>query len=207
MITRLKGQLIEKKPPNLCIDVQGVGYQVLAPMSTIYQLPALEETVILHIHHWIREDAQLLYGFTTQQERELFRELIKINGVGPKMGLTLLSGMSTKELIECIQHKNILALVRLPGVGKKTAERLLVEMNSKLKKLIKIEPSLMEYLHSPDSPQQTLPSATNEAIEDAIDALIALGYENKKVQRIVQQCAEPEMSSEALIRAALKSFV
>lgn len=205
MITRLKGQLIEKKPPNLCIDVQGVGYQVLAPMSTIYCLPQVGETVVLHIHHWVREDAQVLYGFSQHHERELFRQLIKTNGVGPKMALTLLSGMSPQEFIACIQRKDVVALVRLPGVGKKTAERLVVEMTDRLEKLME-EGSDGVAPMSGSSEDEPHNGSTANAIQDAISALVALGYDGKKANHVIRQCATPTMNSEALIREALKAF-
>lgn len=207
MITRLKGQLIEKKPPSLCIDVQGVGYHVLAPMSTVYCLPPVGEAVVLHIHHWVREDAQVLYGFSQPHERELFRQLIKTNGVGPKMALTLLSGMSPQEFIACIQRKDVVALVRLPGVGKKTAERLVVEMTDGLETLLKeglggAAPAAGTHAADPNEE-----SASFHAIQEAISALVALGYDDKKANQVVRQGARPDMSSEALIREALKALV
>ncbi|MHA7841539.1 MAG: Holliday junction branch migration protein RuvA [Gammaproteobacteria bacterium] len=208
MITRLKGELIEKKSPHLCIDVQGVGYHVLAPMSTIYCLPQVGETVVLHIHHWVREDAQVLYGFSQPHERELFRQLIKTNGVGPKMALTLLSGMSPHEFITCIQRKDVVALVRLPGVGKKTAERLVVEMTDRLEEFMeKEDDNHSAYLGvgEKNAPSSVFPKSS--VTQDAISALVALGYDGKKANQIIRQCATPAMDSEALIREALKVLV
>lgn len=207
MITRLQGQLIEKKPPNLCVDVQGVGYHVLAPMSTIYCLPQVGEVVVLHIHHWVREDAQVLYGFSQSHERELFRELIKTNGVGPKMALTLLSGMSPQEFISCIQRKDVVTLVRLPGVGKKTAERLVVEMTDRLEKFMEEGSDEMRFTGGDTRENSLSGSMTANAIQDAISALVALGYEGKKANEMIRRCATPTMDSERLIREALKVLV
>ena len=133
MIGRIHGILLEKQAPLLLVDVQGLGYEIQAPMSTIYQLPAIGQAVTLHIHMVVREDAQLLYGFVELRERALFKTLIKVSGVGPKLALTLLSGMETDDFVRCVHDNDIASLVRLPGVGKKTAERLLVEMRDRLK--------------------------------------------------------------------------
>ena len=133
MIGRLTGILLEKQPPHILVDVQGVGYELDAPMSTFYQLPALGEKVTLHTHMVVREDAQLLYAFADKRGRELFRELIRLNGVGPKLALALMSGMDVDELVMAVQHQDVSALVRVPGVGKKTAERLLIELRDRFK--------------------------------------------------------------------------
>ena len=133
MIGRLSGILLEKQPPHILLDVQGVGYELDAPMSTFYQLPSLGEKVTLHTHMVVREDAQLLYAFADKRSRELFRELIRLNGVGPKLALALMSGMDVDELVMAVQHQDVSALVKIPGVGKKTAERLLIELRDRFK--------------------------------------------------------------------------
>ena len=132
MIGRIQGKLLSKQPPGLLVDVHGVGYEMEAPMSTFYQLPAPGEEVVLHTHMVVREDAQLLYAFYSIGERSLFRSLIRINGVGPKLGLTILSGISAEAFARAVQEGDAAALTGLPGVGKKTAERLIVELRDKL---------------------------------------------------------------------------
>jgi Holliday junction DNA helicase RuvA len=132
MIGRLQGKVIEKQAPDLLIDVQGVGYEVLVSLNTFFGVPATGESVTLHTHFVVREDIQQLYGFSTQSERQLFRHLIKVNGVGPKMALAILSGMSANDFAICVHNNDIATLVKLPGVGKKTAERLLIEMRDKI---------------------------------------------------------------------------
>ena len=128
MIGRIRGTLVEKLPPEVLIDVSGVGYDIQMPMTSLYQLPELGQEVVVYTHFVVREDAQLLFGFADRQERALFRELIKANGVGPKMALTIMSGMSAAQFVQVVNNADVASLVRLPGVGKKTAERLLVEM-------------------------------------------------------------------------------
>ena len=132
MIGRLHGKLLEKNPPAILLDVQGVGYEVDVPMSTFYGLPELGQAVELHTHFVVREDAQLLFGFGTKRERLLFRALLKVNGVGAKVALSILSGMTAEEFFHCVAAKDAVALTRVPGIGKKTAERLLVEMQDKV---------------------------------------------------------------------------
>ena len=133
MIGRLQGVILVKQAPEIVIDVNGVGYEVQVPMTTIYQLPEVGKSVTLHTHFVVREDAQLLYGFAELRERSLFRTLIKVNGVGPKLALTILSGIESDDFVRCVRDGDTASLVRLPGVGKKTAERLLVEMKDRLK--------------------------------------------------------------------------
>ncbi len=133
MIGRLRGTLAEKQPPHLILDVNGVGYEVEVPMTTLYRLPSVGEPVTLHTHLVVREDAHLLYGFAEKRERELFRELIRLNGVGPKLALALMSGLEVDELVRCVQAQDTSTLVKIPGVGKKTAERLLVELKDRFK--------------------------------------------------------------------------
>ena len=131
MIGRLRGTLAEKQPPHLILDVNGIGYELEVPMTTLYRLPTVGEPVTLHTHLVVREDAHLLYGFAEKRDRELFRELIRLNGVGPKLALALMSGLEVDELVRCVQAQDTSVLVKIPGVGKKTAERLLVELKDR----------------------------------------------------------------------------
>ena len=197
MIARLHGQLIYKQPPALMIDVQGVGYELEAPMSTFYQLPACGQAVTLHIHMAVREDAQTLYGFHDLAERKLFRMLLKVNGVGAKMALTILSGMDACGFRNCIQHGDTHALVRLPGVGKRTADRLVIELRDRL------------HDDSGDDAAAKAAGAGQPAlhsyIEEAVSALIALGYKGPEAARMVDSVKAEASSCEDLIRLALKS--
>lgn len=201
MIGRLRGILAEKQPPLLVLDVNGVGYEVEAPMSTFYQLPALGETVVLHTHLVVRDDAHLLFGFASESERRLFRSLIKVNGVGAKLALTILSGITADEFARSVQDNDAAALVRLPGVGKKTAERLIVEMRDRLADWEG------EVALSGVVPVQAVePGARNET-RDAISALIALGYKPPEASRLVSKVESEGLSSEEIIRGALKQAV
>ena len=194
MIGRLTGTLIEKNPPALLIDVQGVGYEVDAPMSTFYSLPDLNENLSLFIHMVVREDAQLLYGFATRTERVLFRALLKVNGIGAKDALFILSGMSTDEFLACVATKDVNALVRIPGIGKKTAERLLVELQDKV-----------DTLDIGGLSTGTLPKTNDEtARTQAEEALAALGYKAVEAVKLLDKHASPDDTVEQMIRAALR---
>ena len=192
MIGFLRGRLITKTPPTLLIDVQGVGYEVEAPMTTFYELPPLGAELTLYTHLVIREDAHSLFGFSAEAERTLFRTLIKVNGVGPKLALAILSGQSAAEFGQAIHNSDMNALIRLPGVGKKTAERLLIELRDRL-------PALPE--------TETLNPATlnNNAVQEAISALCALGYKSADASKMVQAIPAEGKSCEQLIRLALQS--
>jgi len=198
MIGRLQGVLVEASPPDVLLDVQGVGYELQVPMSTFYALPA-EGQVCLYTHLSIREDAHQLYGFASQGERELFRSLIKVNGVGPKLGLAILSGMDSQEFIRVVQRDDLAALQRLPGIGKKTAERLLIEMRDKLAHWIPA--------HAEIAAVQAGQATGSKALEEAESALVALGYKPKEANRAVAAVAEEGMPSQELIRLALKAMV
>lgn len=201
MIGRLRGTLAQKQPPLLLIDVGGVGYEVEAPMSTFYQLPAVGEAVVLHTHLVVRDDAHLLFGFASESERRLFRTLIKVNGVGAKLALTILSGISADEFARCVQENDTAALVRLPGVGKKTAERLIVEMRDRLADW---EGDVM----LPGTvPAQAASAAARDETRDAISALVSLGYKPPEASRLVSKVETEGLSSEEIIRAALKQAV
>ena len=199
MIGRLTGTLAEKHPPFLLVDVHGVGYEVQAPLSTISALPALGEQVSLHTHLAIREDGHSLYGFASARDRELFRALIRISGVGPKLALTLLSGMSVDEFIQCLRHQDPARLTRIPGVGRKTAERLVIEMEDRVKTLVDGSPA-------PATAGTGAPPA-EDAGGEAISALVALGYKQAEATRLVEKTGEPGLPSEELIRRALQKSV
>lgn len=200
MIGRLRGNLAEKQPPHLLLDVNGVGYELEVPMTTLYRLPSVGEPVTLHTHLVVREDAHLLYGFFEKRERELFRELIRLNGVGPKLALALMSGLEVDELVRCVQAQDTAALVKVPGVGKKTAERLLVELKDRFKAWESI-PSIAPLVVEPQ-----LAQAVSSAENDAVSALISLGYKPQEASRAVAAIKEDGLSSEDLIRRALRGM-
>ncbi len=187
MIGRLTGTLLEKHPPQILVDVHGVGYELDVPMSTFYNLPAVGERLSLYTHFSVREDAQQLYGFLTGKEREVFRLLIRITGVGPKLALAVLSGLSVDELVQTVALQETGRLTRIPGVGRKTAERLLLELKGKLADALPAGPA-----------------ATPAGIQaDALHALIALGYSDKEAMPIVKQLPEG-LALEEAIRQALR---
>ncbi|MCX8739832.1 Holliday junction branch migration protein RuvA [Gilliamella sp. B2824] len=200
MIGRLRGLIIEKQPPKVLIEVGGVGYEVFMPMTCFYELPDNGKEVIVLTHFAVREDAQVLYGFNHEQERELFRELIKVNGVGPKLALAILSGMSAQQFISAVEQGEIKTLVKLPGVGTKTAERLIVEMKDRLKRFGEDLSATSSIISSSD-----LKKTSNQIESEAVSALIALGYKPQEASRIISKVIKPEMDSETLIREALKS--
>lgn len=186
MIGRLSGILLEKNPPQILLDVQGVGYEVDVPMSTFYNLPALQEQVVLHTQLIVREDAHLLFGFLTQDEREVFRQLLKISGVGPRLALSVLSGLGLGDLAAAVANKDASRLTRIPGVGKKTAERLLLELQGKFA-----------------TSDTSAASATVTAGNDIVNALLALGYSEKEADWASKQLPGETGVSEG-IRQALK---
>ena len=205
MIGRLRGLLIEKRAPEILIEVSGLGYEVQMPLTCFYELPELNQEAIVYTHFVVREDAQLLYGFMTKQERALFRLLIKTNGVGPKLALTILSGMTSAEFVACVERDDIATLVKLPGVGKKTAERLLVEMRDKLKSLMEASAgSEREFMLKSN---YTPAKIVNTAEEDAIAALLALGYKPAQASKSVSAAYQDGMSSQELIKSSLKSML
>jgi Holliday junction DNA helicase RuvA len=197
MIGSLRGRLIRKQPPHLLIDVGGVGYDVEAPMTTFYRLPQAGEEIYLHTHLVIRDDAHLLFGFATEDERRLFRALLKVNGVGARLALTILSGIESDEFAACIQGGNIARLVRLPGIGKKTAERLVVEMKDRLK----------DWQSSSTTSNAMVAKRESLATDEAISALISLGYKPQEASRYVLAVARDGMDSETIIRESLKASI
>jgi len=199
VIGRIRGILIEKRPPLLLLDVHGVGYELEAPMTTFYRLPELHQEVSLHTHLIVRDDAHLLFGFATEGERRLFRDLLRVNGVGAKIALAILSGIEADQFAACVQEGNVAKLTRLPGIGKKTAERLIVEMRDRLADWVK------DVNLAATTPDATRVAAA-DPIADAVSALIALGYKPNEASRYVHAVAQDGMSSEAIIREALKAI-
>ena len=197
MIGLLRGKILSKQPPRLLIDVQGVGYEVDAPMTTFYDLPGTGEEVTLFTHLAVREDAHTLYGFARVSDRELFRSLLKVNGVGARLALTILSGMEPGEFVQCVQEGNTAALVRLPGVGKKTAERLIIELRDRLEGAAIV----------PAAASGAAAVAAVSPVEDAVSALVGLGYKPQDASRMVRAIDSGTMSSEEIIRAALQATV
>jgi Holliday junction DNA helicase RuvA len=195
MIGRLRGIILEKQAPNLVIDVQGVGYEVAAPMSTFINLPAIEEEVFLYTHLIVREDAQLLYGFSTTRERLLFRSLLKVNGVGAKLALTILSGSDVDDFARSVQEGDAASLTRLPGVGKKTAERLIIEMRDRLKDI-----SGAMGLKPVKSAAAKLAGAKDEAAE----ALVSLGYKPAEAEKMIRSLDTDGLNTEQVIKLALQ---
>lgn len=196
MIGYLKGVLRDKQPPQLLLEVNGVGYEVEAPMTTFYELPEIGQPVSLFTHLAVREDAHSLYGFSKLSDRSLFRSLIRVNGVGAKLALTILSGMDTQSFRACVQAGDTAALVRLPGVGKKTAERLVVEMRDRLDKDDA----------APNAAGTVVPHTTSP-VEEAVSALIALGYKAPDASRMVRAVETAGPGTEDIIRAALQASV
>lgn len=202
MIGRLRGDILEKQPPLVLLEVNGVGYEVHMPMTCFYELPEIGQQTVLFTHFVVREDAQLLYGFNDKQERALFRELIKVNGIGPKLALAILSGMSAQQFVRAVEQGEIAALIKLPGVGKKTAERLVVEMKDRFKGLngdLFNAPSLVTL------PDNSAPSSTGDAEGEAVSALVALGYKPQEASRMVSKVNKPGADCESLIRDALRA--
>lgn len=202
MIGRLTGKVLEKNPPMLVVDVQGVGYEVEVPMNTFYSLPDLDEIITIFTHMIVREDAQFLCGFISDDERRLFRTLIKVNGVGAKLALSILSSVSAQEFSRCVNEKDTKALVQLPGIGKKTAERLIIEVRDKLK-------DWMPAASLPTQQDEQASVGSQDDSGEAISALIALGYKPQEASVMVQQAilnfGDEKITSGDLIRSALKN--
>jgi holliday junction DNA helicase RuvA len=206
MIGRLTGAILVKRPPHLLLDVGGVGYELEAPMSTFYELPAQGEKVTLATHLAVREDAHALYGFSRERERDLFRALIKVTGVGPRIGLAILSGMDAARFGQCVEREDVAALTRLPGIGTKTAQRLVMELRDRLDGILAGSPAASV----PGVPRQAADeSADGQALSDAIGALVALGYKPADASRMARTADKgldaAARTSEAIIRAALRS--
>ena len=201
MIGQIRGKLIEKNPPEILMEVGGITYELQIPMSTLYQLPELGRDLLLHTHFVVREDAQLLYGFYDKADKAMFRALIRVNGVGPKLALGILSSMDVNEFVRTVRNNDVAAMVNLPGIGKKTAERLIIEMRDRLS----------EWDTGALSPTSASLSLAEAGIKkDAETALIGLGYKPPQATRAIAQVLKenPEISdNEELIRLSLKSMV
>jgi Holliday junction DNA helicase RuvA len=195
MIGFLRGILAHKAPPLLLLDVNGVGYEIEAPMTTFYNLPAIGTEVKLHTHLVVREDAHILFGFSAEAERTLFRSLIKVSGVGPKLALTLLSGLTAEQIHRAIQDNDAQALIRLPGVGKKTAERLIIEMRDRMPQFEGNSAAVASSNYQP---------GVNTPKQEAISALCALGYKPQDAARMVQSTDNEGKRCEDIIRLALQ---
>jgi len=204
MIGRIRGRLVHKQAPVILVEVGGVGYELQVPMTTLFQLPELDSEVSLVTHFVVREDAQLLYGFIDDRDRSLFRQLIKVSGVGPKLALTILSGMDAQSFARCVQRDDVSSLTALPGVGKKTAERLLIEMRDKLKEW---QARALEHDEG-EAPSGASSAPFADIATDAEGALISLGYKPQEASRMVAAVNDDGAgSSEELIRRALRSIV
>jgi Holliday junction DNA helicase RuvA len=191
MIGSLRGKLVSKQAPQIIIECQGVGYEVETPMSTFLDLPASGEDLFLHTHLLVREDAQILYGFGSLEERGLFRMLLKISGVGAKLGLAILSTMSVADFQRCVEYEDAATLVKIPGVGKKTAERLIIEMRDKIER-------------TAGAPGVARVSVEASPRSEAVDALIALGYKAGEVNKLIGTMDVDGQSAEDIIRQALR---
>ena len=193
MIGQVHGKLVYKQPPRLLVDVAGIGYELEAPMTTFYNLPETGTEVCLHTHVVVRDDAHLLYGFTEQRQRDVFRHLLKVNGVGPRVALAILSGLTVEDLVACVSAADAAMLTRVPGIGRKTAERLIVDLRDRLDG---IEGSASSFVGTrPLTPEH-----------DAVSALVALGYRQTDAARAIRATASDDAGVEELIRAALASL-
>ena len=192
MIGRLVGTLVRKQPPELLLDVDGVGYELEAPMTAFYDLPALGQEVTLFTHLVVRDDAHLLFGFTERRQRDLFRALPKVSGVGPRVGLAMLSGLTAENLVSCITVGDVAQLTRIPGIGRKTAERLIVDLRDRLESSVDGESSV--------------PGGTANPEQDAISGLVALGYRSGDAARAVRESDTHGGSVEEMIRGALQQL-
>ena len=195
MIGSLKGKLTFKRTPMIIIDCDGVGYEVETPMSTFLELPPIGTEIFLHTHLLVRDDAHALFGFSTEEEKSLFRLLLKVSGVGAKMGLAILSGMGVSDFERCVRYDDTAMLVKIPGIGKKTAERLIIEMRDKIE----------------ESPAQAIMAQAGAVVSDArgeaVDALVALGYRPAEVKRLLAKLDIKDKSAEDIIRLALRQAV
>lgn len=196
MIGFLKGSLVSKLPPFLVLNVQGVGYELEAPMATFYDLPEENTEVLLFTHLVVREDAHLLYGFSDRSQRELFRSLLKVSGVGPRVGLAILSTLSTSQFVQCVNQQDTLTLTSVPGIGKKTAERMLLDMRDRI--------SVLDHFDSGDNDVVGGVELNQNPIEDAMGALVALGYKAADANRAIRAVEENNPGRDDLIRNALQ---
>ncbi|MDX1817569.1 MAG: Holliday junction branch migration protein RuvA [Marinobacter sp.] len=207
MIGRIRGSLIEKSPGHALVECGGLGYEIDIPYTAFFHLPETGQEVTLHTHFAVREDAQSLYGFASRLDRDLFRLLIKVNGVGPKLAVGILSGLDAEQFIRCVEARDVNALVKLPGVGKKTAERLLIEMADRIGQLEgQFTPSTTASAASGDATSARA-AGGHEPRDEAEEALIALGYKPQEAAKAVSKVAEEGMNSQTLIRLALRNMI
>jgi Holliday junction DNA helicase RuvA len=192
MIGSLRGRLTRKHPPRIVLECGGVGYEIETPMSTFLELPETGAEILLHTHLVVREDAQTLFGFSTEEEKSLFRSLLKVSGVGAKMGLAILSGMTVGDFQRCVQHEDSGRLVKVPGVGKKTAERLIIEMRDRID------------ITSAELAVGKMSGIRTDPRNEAFDALISLGYKANEINRLLAKLDIAEKSAEDIIRLALR---
>lgn len=204
MIAQIRGKLIEKVPGHVLVECAGLGYELDIPYTTFFHLPETGQEVTLYTHLSIREDAHNLYGFAARLDRDLFRLLIKVNGVGPKMALAILSGLDSQQFVRCVDNRDVAALVKIPGVGKKTAERLLIEMGDRLGQLEGM-PKING--QTPDMSVSSDAMPVHKPEDEAEAALITLGYKPQEAAKAVSRVAEKGMSSEDMIRLALKNMI
>ncbi len=198
MIGRLSGTLVRKEPPVLVVDVGGVGYECEAPMTTFYDLPPLGERVVLYTHLVVREDALALYGFARESQRRLFRDLLRVSGVGPRVALAVLSGLSDEEFARCVREQDVGRLSKVPGIGRKTAERLIVEMRDKL-------PAAPAAAAAGAHTAEAAEAATvPDPVSEAVSALVALGYKPNEASQMVRRVRTEGLATEEIIRQALK---
>ncbi len=204
MIGRIRGKLVAKQPPELLIETNdGIAYDIVAPMNTFYQLPTLGEMVTLHTHFAVREDAHTLFGFYDINERALFRALIKVNGVGPRLALAILSSIDPNAFADCLQHNDSAALVKIPGIGKKTAERLIIEMRDNMTSWAdKLDTNALSNTSTRATPVNA--SNSRNTLQEAVSALVALGYRPADASRLLNAVYQETLSCEALIRLALR---
>lgn len=207
MIGRIRGLLVEKTPAQALVECAGLGYEIDIPYTTFFHLPETGQEITLHTHFVVREDVQSLYGFVSRLDRDLFRLLIRVNGVGPKLAAGILSGLDAEQFIRCVEGRDVKSLVKLPGVGKKTAERLLIEMADRIKQLegqfIPASPAA----DSASSGAPQTPVTANKPADEAEAALIALGYKPQEAAKAISRVAEDGMTSETLIRLALRNMI
>ena len=198
MIGKIIGLIEDKTPHTVLINISGLCYELEIPITTSFSLPEVGQTSELYTHFVVREDAQLLYGFLTKKDRDMFRILIKVNGVGPKLGIAILSGLDSAALSRCVLNDEVSTLVKLPGIGKKTAERLLIELRDKVKDLNYQEDQTL--IHTSITPESLIN-------DEAESALIALGYRPQDAAKAIKNAKQDNQSLESLIKAALKSMI
>ncbi len=202
MIAYLSGKILEKEANSVIIDAGGIGYEATIPLSTFYELGEVGEEISLRIFTYVREDALQLFGFNTLQERELFLKLITVSGIGPKVGISMLSGMNSDEIIAAIRTDNLARLTSIPGIGKKTAERLVIELRDKVADLMATASA--DGISAPIGGE--IPASTNEIYDDAISALVNLGYQRNAAEKALKKAIQEgtEMSVQKLLRRSLQ---